>query len=91
MRIDAPSANNVQLGGLKRWPKLVMAVRSESELQSWIAAVRSAVGAGNVESAVAAKFDPPQQRLDNMVVFAGTALKEVRARIACSQRLCSAT
>jgi hypothetical protein len=84
IRIDTPNAGGLQLPGVKRWPKLVMALRSEPDMQSWILAIRCGVEGGQVQPANRRlAFDASQPRSENMVVFQGSALKEVRWLCGC--------
>lgn len=55
-----------------------MALRSEPEMVSWIQTIRSGISGGQITVASRLKFDTSQTRTDNMVVFQGNALKEVR-------------
>ena len=66
------------LTGVKRWTKLVMALRNEPEMVSWIQTIRSGISGGQITVASRLTFDSSQPRTDDMVVFQGNALKEVR-------------
>ncbi len=76
VRIDSPNATVVAGAGTKRWTKLVIALRSEMEMRSWIAAIQSGVGM-HVDATPRFVFDSSKVRAANMVVHQGTALKEV--------------
>jgi hypothetical protein len=81
IRIDTPNAGGLQFPGVKRWPKLVMALRSEPDMQSWITAIRCGIEGGQVQVVNRRlAFDVSQRRSENMVVFQGSALMEVRQR-----------
>jgi hypothetical protein len=78
IRVDAPNAGSSMLTGVKRWTKLVMVLRNEPDMVSWIQTIRSGISGGQITVASRLTFDSSQPRTDDMVVFQGNALKEVR-------------
>jgi hypothetical protein len=76
IRIDAPNSAT-SLAGTKSWPKLVMALRSNQDMEAWLFAIRSVTTGVPRESQILVKFHSPAQRTDNMIVYTGSAMKEV--------------
>jgi hypothetical protein len=83
IRVDAPSAVTAHSTGVKAWPKLVMALRNEPDMVSWIEAIRAGIESREIGARRRSTFVPSAQRAGEGVVFSGKALKEVSTCLVC--------
>ncbi len=83
IRVDSPNAAASHHTGVKAWPKLVMALRNEPDMVSWIAAIRAGIEDREVGAVRRSTFAAPPQRASDSVVYSGKALKEVSICVAC--------